>query len=319
MESVAERTIRRTLLYSLYAVVELHILQLALPFPHTVEVSRLLTGAVPLLAALCALWRASRLTPRERPAWRWLSVTMMLLAAGQVVEVMVGHSSAAVNLSVDASDFLYITAALPLLLAVSRTRHTESIRTVFVLDIAQVALASFLAFVLLYRMAVPAEKAATAMSRIFLAECVLLALFAVLRLVTWSTLEERRRVRLLFAVVWIYLPIEVGMEYAATHWNLRAGTLPDILWSVPFLFAGRQALSLPMDEKRADRRERQSRLKLLVESLFPMLITAGVFALVASIASQHLALALSASFLLLVIQSLHAGLVHLSYLNGQNL
>jgi len=310
-----ERFIRRLLLCALYADVGLHLVQLVVPQVHSIQVSRLFTAAVPLLAAFCGSWRASRLPAGERPPWRWLSVALVLLTAGQVVETLVGHSTAAVNLSVDASDFLYITAALPLLLAVSRTRHTEAIRSVFYLEVAQVLLASVLAFVLLYRMSLPAEKAVTAMGRIFTAECVLLAVFAVLRIATWSTLEERRRVWLLFTVVWIYLPVEVGMEFAATHWNLHAGTWPDIFWSVPFLFAGHRVLYLRIDGDEVTPRKRMGRTNLLLESLFPVLITAGVFVLAASVASQHLLLALSSIFLLLVIQSLNASLVQVSYLH----
>jgi diguanylate cyclase (GGDEF)-like protein len=155
------------------------------------------------------------------------------------------------------------------------------------------------------------------MGRIYAAECTMLGLFAVLRLVSWSTLEERRRIRSLCAIVWIYLPIELGMDYATKRWNLHAGTLLDLLWSVPFAFAAWRALHMPMDE-RPEGRRKFSRGRLLVESLCPTLVTAGIFALAASIAIQHSVLALSAMFLLLVIQSLHAGVVQLNYLASRD-
>jgi hypothetical protein len=60
-----------------------------------------------------------------------------------------------------------------------------------------------------------------------------------------------------------------------------------------------------MDE-RPEGRRKFSRGRLLVESLCPTLVTAGILALAASVASQHRVLALSAIFLLLLIQSLHA-------------
>ena len=69
---------------------------------------------------------------------------------------------------------------------------------------------------------------------------------AVLRMFTWATREERQSVRCLCIVLWTYLPIEVGMDYASAHWNLRAGTLLDLLWSVPFLLGGWQALHMPL-------------------------------------------------------------------------
>jgi diguanylate cyclase (GGDEF)-like protein len=304
---------------ALFGVVGVHTLLLLGLTPQPVAVSRLATAAVPLLAALCIAWRARRLPAREQAAWRWMGVALSLWAAGQVVETLLGQSTAASNLAVDASDFLYVTAAFPLLLAVSSTRETESVRAVFYLDSAQVAVAFVLAYVRLYRMAMPAEQAATVMATIYGGECALLAFFAVLRLVTWSTLEERRRIRLLCAVLWIYLPIELAMDYATKHWSLQAGTMLDLVWSVPFLFAGWQALKLPTTERLAAPRQRLSRARLLVESLCPGLITVGVFLLAASTISQHPILALSAMLLLLLIQGLHAGLVQLNYLNGQNL
>jgi diguanylate cyclase (GGDEF)-like protein len=167
-------------------------------------------------------------------------------------------------------------------------------------------------------MRMPPDQEATVMGRIYAAECSLLALFAILRLVSWSTLEERRRVRLLCTALWIYLPVELGMDYATKRWNLHAGTLLDLLWSLPFAFAGWQVLRMPMDERPEGRRT-FGRGRLLLESLCPTLVTVGIFALAASIASQHIRLALSAILLLLLIQSLHAGVVQMNYVAGQDL
>jgi diguanylate cyclase (GGDEF)-like protein len=50
-----------------------------------------------------------------------------------------------------------------------------------------------------------------------------------------------------------------------------------------------------------------------------MLITAGIFALAASIIRQHAVLGLSAIFIVLAIQGIHAAVVQLNYLTGRNL
>jgi diguanylate cyclase (GGDEF)-like protein len=309
----------RTLLaYSLWVVIAIHAGLILALGERAVAASRLATAAIPVLAAVCFLWRARRVPFREQFAWRWLSVGVLLWAGGQVVETFIGRSNAASNLSVDASDFLYITAAFPILLAISRTRETESIRAVAFLDAAQILLAFGLACVRLFHMSLPPEQAATVMGRIYGAECSLLAVLAILRLVSWSTREERRRIRLLCAVVWLYLPVELGMDYASSRWNLRAGTLLDLLWSVPFVFAGWRALFMSREENPGGGRT-LGRGKLLIESLCPALVTAGIFALAASIASQHLVLALGAIFLLFALQSLHAGAVQLNYVVAQQL
>jgi diguanylate cyclase (GGDEF)-like protein len=306
------------LTFALWSIPALHAVLILALGVHSVAASRFSTAAVPILAGVCFLWRAQRIPVRERLSWRWLSLTLFLWAAGQIVETLIGQSNAASNLSIDASDFLYITAAFPLLLALSSTRETESVRAVAYLDSAQIVLAFVLTWVLLFHLQTPPDQASTVMGRIYAVECSLLAVSAVLRLVSWSTLEERRRVRALCAVIWLYLPVELGMDYATRRWDLRAGTLFDLLWSVPFLFAAWQALHLPMNENPAGRRT-FARSRLLVESLCPVLVTAGIFALAASITGQHLLLGLSAIFLLLIIQSLYAGLVQLNYLAGQSL
>jgi len=311
-------SIRRMLSSAIWAVLGLHAILIVVLGSRSAAASRLCTAAIPMLAALCFQWRAGRLATRERLAWRWLSLALLLWAGGQVVETLIGQSTAASNLSVDGSDFLYITAAFPLLLAIASTRETESVRVAFYLDTAQILLAFVLAWFRLFRMPMPPDQASTAMGRIYAGECSLLAVFVILRLVSWSTQEERRRIRTLGAVVWIYLPIELGMDYATKRWGLRSGTLLDLLWSVPFVFAGWQALRMPTEERPEGRRE-FARGRLLLESLCPTLVTAGIFALAASIASQHSRLALSAIFLLLLIQSLHAGVVQMNYVTGQDL
>jgi diguanylate cyclase (GGDEF)-like protein len=309
---------RKALTYVFGAVLLLHVI-LLLALWRPVVPSRLCIAAIPLLAALCFLFRAQMLPVRERIAWRWLSVSLLLWASGQVVETFVGHSSAASNLAVDASDFLYVISAFPVLLAVSITRETESIRSVFYLNCAQIALACALTYVLLYRMQLPPDLASTVMSRIYGSECVILAAAVVLRLVTWSTQEERRRIRLLVAVVWIYMPIELGMDYATRRWNLHAGTLFDLVWCIPFLFAGIQGLYLPTDEKPSGPRGHPGGVRVLIESLCPALITIGIFLLAASITGQHPVFGLSALLLLLLAQSFHSGAMQVKYLKSQDL
>lgn len=243
---------------------------------------------------------------------------MLLWAAGQAVEALIGRSPFALNFTADASDFLNVIAAFPMLLTVSNTHRTESIRTVSYLDSAQIVLAGVLIYVLLYRMSLSSTQAATVMASIYGMECGILAVSAILRLASWSTLEERRRIHLVGECVWMFVPIYIGMNYATSHWNLHTGTIFDLLWSVPFIYAGWQGLHLPTSEEPGPLRKRLSYGRLLIESLCPLLIMAGIFALAASITTQHPILGLSAIFLLLLIQSVHAGVVQLNYVAGQH-
>jgi diguanylate cyclase (GGDEF)-like protein len=303
----------------MFAVVTLHAILIIVSRAHAVSASRLCTAAIPILAALCSLWRAQRLPLRERLSWMWLGTTLVLWATGHIVGTFWGDATAASNLAAGPADIFYLTAAFPLLLAISSTVRTESIQAIFFLDLSQVAVAFVLTYYRLFRMSMSAEAASNAMLKVYAVECILLAVAAALRLASWSTLEERRRMRLMCGVVWLYLPIELSLDYASNRWHLPSGTLLDLLWSVPFLFSGWQALHLPIEEEPVRRPKTKKRGALLVEGLCPMLITLGIFALAASVTSQHPLVALVAIFILLMVQGLHAGLVQLNYLTAQNL
>lgn len=303
----------------MFAVLALHAVLLLALRTNGVGVSRLCTAAVPSLAAFCSLWRAQQLPERERTSWRWLSAALFLWSAGQIVEAFLAHSDAASNLAVDASDFLYLIAAFPLLLAISSTSETESIRPIFYLNLSQLFLAGILTYIRLFRMPMSPQVASGIMLKVYAVECSLLAASAVLRLVSWSTQEERRRMRLMCEVLWMYLPVEVSLDYATKNWRLRAGTLLDLLWSAPFLYAGWQALYLPMEAEPEEPHRARRRSRMLFESMCPLLITAGIFALTASIVRHYPMLAMASIFLLLLIQGLHAGMVQVNYLAGQDL
>jgi diguanylate cyclase (GGDEF)-like protein len=307
----------RRLSFALWTVICVHLLFLLVMRPAPVALSRYLTAAVPFLAGIACVWRAWRLPARERPLWLWSGAGLFLWALAHVLEIVVGHSSAASSLTVDASDYIYLAATFPLLLALSTTRETESLRAVFALNLAQIALALILSYALLFRMSMSPAAASTVMGRVYGATCLLLALMAVMRMFTWSSVEERQGVRWVGIVLWTYLPIEIGMDYATARWNLHAGTVLDLLWSIPFFLGGWQALRLPITRLPSD--ERANRVRPAVEAMCPMLITAGIFALAASITRQHPVLGLSAIFALLAIQGVQAAVVQLNYLSGRNL
>jgi diguanylate cyclase (GGDEF)-like protein len=210
-------------------------------------------------------------------------------------------------------------AAFPLLMAISTTAETESIRGIAAVNLAQVLLAGGITYVRLFGMSMSADAAATVMLKIYVAECALLAIAALVRLVTWSTLEEQRRMRMMCITLWIYLPIELGFDFASKQWGLQRGTVLDILWSIPFLFVGFQALRMPVEDAVPLRGATSGRKAgLLLQSLCPMLITVGVFALAISIWSQHFLLGSAAMLILLLTQGLHSAIVQMNYLEGRS-
>jgi hypothetical protein len=219
----------KLLAYLMWVVIGLHAIVLVSIHPGPVALSRFLTAAVPILAALAGVHRARRLPARERPVWLWASAGMLLWAVAHIVETVIGQSTAASSLTIDASDFIYLTGTFPLLVALSTTRETESVRAIFVLNCVQIAVALVLSYSLLYRMPLTPAAATTVMGRIYGAACILLAIMAVLRVFTWATYEERQSVRSISIVLWTYLSVELSMDYATARWDLRAGTVLDLL------------------------------------------------------------------------------------------
>ena len=306
----------KTLSGLIIVVLALHFLVIVC-IPHAVAFSRVLTGLAPLCAAACALWRAAQLPSRERTSWWWVSASLLLWSSAQLVEVCIGTSPEASSLLIDKSDLLYLITAFPLLLAFSNTCETEPIRGIFSLNLSQAALATGLVYVRVFRTPMPANMAQTILLRIYAAECILLVIAATVRLVSWATLEERRRMRLVCTCLWIYLPIELGLDYATEHWHLKQGTLLDLLWSVPFILAGWQALHMPMRETSAFarlKRQAAGKQSLLLQSLCPLLITLGVFALAVSIARLHPMIATVSVLLLFIVQGLLSGAIQVNYL-----
>ena len=310
-------SLQKVLAGALWVVLALHLALLLVLRTQPVAASRALTASIAILATACIYWRALAVPRRERPTLRWAGAGLLLWGVAHLVETLLGASAAASNLSVDASDFIYLVAAFPLLLALSTTPETASIRSVFWLNISQIGLALMLVYLRLYRMELPAAAAATVMGKIYGVACVLLVLLSALRLLAWETDEERRSIGMVVVFFCTYMPVELGMDFATARWNLRAGTLFDLFWSVPFLLTGLQALYLAVDEGAEPHRHQPKRTRLLVETLCPMLITTGVFALAASVTSQHVLLALASMFLLLLIQGLHAGVLQLNYVTGR--
>ncbi len=227
----------------------------------------------------------------------------------------------------DISDLLFFEAEIPFLLAISNTYDAESRRGALYVNIFQAAVATVLTYIRIFRMT-PANSA-VALYEIYWAECLLLAVTASIRLLTWSTEEERLRNRLLCATLWMYLPVEILLDYPSSAWQPPAGSLLaivprlpkgglfELLWSVPFVFMGLQALRAPILLERTTRRHLNNKGALLLRSLFPMIITCALFALAVSVAREHFYVGVGTILLLLMVQGLHSGVIQVSYLLGQ--
>jgi diguanylate cyclase (GGDEF)-like protein len=309
--------LRGALAAAMALVVALHAVLILALHGHAIAASRYATVAMVLVATACVWLRGQRVAARESIMLRWLSASMLLWGVAHFVETVLGPPDAASSLAVDASDLIYVVAAFPLLLALSTTRETEPHRSIFFLNCGQMGLATLLTYVLLFRTPMTPQAASTMMGTIYAVDCELLVALTLLRFLAWTSREERRVIGSILAFLAAYVPVEVGMDYATLHWNLRAGNLLDLLWSIPFGLAGCLALYLPLEAEAAGPRVRPGRNRMLVGTMSPLLITTGVFALAASVALHFPVLALGSIFLLLVVQGLESGVLQWKYLTGQ--
>lgn len=302
------------------AVVAVHALvPLSLPAHAAVTASRGLTSILGVLAAICILTRILHLPRRERPYWSWAAAGVLLWSAAVGVEALVGRTAQASSDMVDASDFLYFGAQFALLMVFSTTRETEKLRIVFLLNCVQVGLAGVLSYTLLYQTPMPLDTTSALLGRIYTVTSALLAIMSILRSLSWASEEERRCVRWISIVLWTYLPIEAAMDYATAHYHLRAGTLLDLAWSIPFALAGWQAISLPLPDRVGSARRNLTRFRLLIDAACPLLMNLGIFGLAALLYSTHPQLALGSVFFVLILQGTQAVVMQMNYLAGRNL
>jgi diguanylate cyclase (GGDEF)-like protein len=308
----------RLLGWTMVAIFVAHALLLLVAGRHALTVSRIFTVLLVFVAGLCVFWRARLLPWTERPTWLWAGTGVVLWAAAHAMEIFVGHSTGGSVLTVDASDFVYVCAILPLLMAFATTRETQSLRAVFVLNCAQITLALVLAWYMLYGMSRSPQAAEVIMGRIYGAAGALLALMSLMRWFCWVTEEERQALRWISFFLWTYLPIEIGMDYLTQYRGLSAGTMLDLTWSIPFGIAGWSALAMPITTRPGQPRAMNT-IRLLVECACPLLLNAGIFVLAIVVIHQHFGLGITVLGCLLLVQGLQAAVVQLSYLRGRKL
>ncbi len=215
------------------------------------------------------------------------------------------------------SDLLFFDALIPLFLAISNTYETQAAVGVAYLNVFQALMATGLTYVSVFMVNAPAAAVLSHLYQVYWGECLLLAVASALRLLTWSTLEERRRTRLLCATLWLYLLNWRPPSRLLFGFQLPApkGSLFQLLWSVPFLILAWQALSMPIEN--ATRKKASTSAAPLLRSLFPLMITVAIFGLAVSVARQYFYLGLGAILILLMAQGLHSGVIQVSYLKAQ--
>jgi diguanylate cyclase (GGDEF)-like protein len=296
-------------------------------FPGKALFSNSCTAAIAFVAGLCCIWRSTQLRQRERPAWLWIAIGFFIWAIAQAVFTWLSGNNWNLEPVADVSDLLFFEAEIPFLLAISNTYDAESRRGALYVNLFQAGVATVLTYIRIFRMT-PSDSA-VALYEIYWVECLLLAVAATIRLLTWSTHEERQRNRLLCATLWMYLPIEILLDYPSSAWlpshgsiltmvsRLPKGGWFELLWSVPFVFMGLQALRAPIPTEVIKRRNLDNKAALLLRSLFPMIITCALFALAVSVAREHFYVGVVTILLLLIVQGLHSGVIQVSYLLGQ--
>lgn len=324
VRSSLDRTLLCAALIGLLALQGLSLLLL----PEKAVVSNASSAAIAFCAGLCCIWRSTQLRSRERLAWIWIAVGLFVWAFAQTAFTWISGNSWILNPGADISDLMFFEAGIPFLLALSSTYDAESRRGALYVNLFQAAVATVLTYVRVFRMPTATDGSDLALYSIYWGECLLLALAASLRLLAWSTEEEGRRNRTLCVMLWMYLVVELLLDYPSANWKPPTGSLValmprlpkggffELLWSAPSLFLAYQVLYAPIRKESAIRCV-ESRRTLLLRSLFPMTVTCAIFVLAVSVARQFFYIGIGSILLLIVVQGFHSGVIQVSYLMGR--
>jgi hypothetical protein len=195
---------RLLLLWALGTVLALHV-TVILAVRDPAIISNVCIAATALVAALCCLWRTTQLEQQERPPWLWIAAGFLVWSAAQLVFTRVAGKNWDFGPGPEISDLLFFDALIPLFLAISNTYETQAAASVVYLNVFQAAMATALTYLCVFKVHASAAAVLDDLYKVYWSECLLLAIASALRLLTWSTLEERRRARLLCATLWLYL------------------------------------------------------------------------------------------------------------------
>ena len=270
------------------------------------------TGFVPAVAAIIGFWRASKLQSSERMPWTWSGMALLLWATGAFFDGLLAYSPA--KLTYDPAGFFYLSAGFPLMLSFSRTARSAALKSVIFLNTIQILLAFVLVWLRPLRTPDAAHATGYSLINVYTLECLLLATFAILRLFTCVTEEERRHMLFINITLWLYLPVEFGVDYYSIHWKLPVmGSFADLFWCIPFFVLGWLTLRSPILQHAQRLHPRQGQRYRILETVSPMMITVGIFVMAASMIIEHVVVAFIIMLLLLIIQGAESVLVQLNY------
>jgi diguanylate cyclase (GGDEF)-like protein len=285
-------------------------------------VSNLFILVTPVLGALGASARSGEVFGVMQTKWRLLAIGVGLWALGQVFYAwhtyLHGHQIAALP-----SDFYFFLWSVPILLAIGTGDRDEDSAPLLTMDSIQAFVAVGLVYLELFAVRSGAGVQAMGVHRLmylYIAESLILAVAASLRLLAKPERRAVRFHRVLFYFLWTYALVSIPANYASAVLKINDGTVIDALWDLPFLVL--LLGCIPQSFTRENRSVPEggnsvSTTTLVIANACPAFFTIAVLILAAHICSERLLLGIAAMGVALFAYTARSSLLQTRYQQSQ--
>jgi diguanylate cyclase (GGDEF)-like protein len=288
----------------------------------TTYIFMFVTNALAVVA--CWAWVSRASAPLRLPG-SLVGLGLVLWAGGMFLdgyEDLVKHATSTGALP---PDLLYFFYGVPVLFATSLSIAEQRSRLFLWLYGLQAAATAYLAYVALFNNMpfsgqAPSPISSDRLADAFLAENVVLAVAAAVRLFSCTTTDERRFYRIVALFLWVYLGCSTVYNYAVADASSAVPTAGDLLIDVPFLMLALLFMFTPCDRiaTEPDEPARMGHVALFVASASPIFFTFGMLSLGTVVMQKHFAIGFIGVGIALGCYGLQATLLQNRYIRTQH-
>jgi len=273
-----------------------------------------------LLAAVACLWRSHRCAPGVRSHWRLAAASLSLIFLAGAIEAPAEIFFKTVPSVASIGDFLFFSAFVPILLAITLPDEGAYVRFSFLLDGLQAAACSYLAYTVLMGAfpftGSPAQPMAYApLEYVYDAEYVVIAGLAALRFL-FGTRNPAGRSYFRFILLYTALyGLTSGIyNHFLGKYSLTNGL--DALNDIPSAALALAALLAPAAANIPERAMRRMLVRV-IDNARPVFLSLALIGLSAAVAVRHFAAAFAFVFGAFILSGLRASILQSRVERGQ--
>jgi diguanylate cyclase (GGDEF)-like protein len=276
-------------------------------------ISYLLWGFWSLMAAVACLWRAFHCPHSVRTHWRLASLSLFFIFAAAAVEAPAEIFLKAVPTVASIGDFLFFSAFVPILLAITLPDEGMFDRSTFLFDSLQAAACSYLAYTVLMGVFPFTHDPAHAMpyaplEYVYDLEYLVVVALAALRyFLGKGNAFERYFFRYVLVYTSLYGVTSAIYNHIDGKYNLTNGL--DALNDIPSAALALAAVFAPVAVAYSSRRVVRSTLVRVIDNARPVFLSLALIGLSAFVAMRHFAVAFAFIFGAFILYSLRASLL----------